>query len=288
MFKKSKLFVVGLLGTSIFFTGCNSSDKVDAKSVLKTASEKMNAAESYAMTMTMTMDASVKDQGTLSMTMNTDAKCIVKPDFTYQMDSTIDMAMDGESQNITMQQYIVKEDSQYVMYTGAMGFWGKTPMAGLEEAEAMIQNPTADVAGYLEKIEDISFSGEKEVKGIECQEIKVNLTKEYFDETLSKLDLLDSLGVDEATLDSTVNALEDIDSLPVYYYVGKESGELVGCNMDMSDLLKKVIVATTGESEDQIGEFKVTVEMTFDNVNGVSEITLPEEAKSAEEVLLTE
>lgn len=287
MISKSKLFVAGVLGVSMIFTGCNTSNKADAKSVLKSASEKMNTAKSYEMDMSMTMDASVAEQGTLSMKMITDAKCMANPEFAFQMDSTIDMDMDGESQSIEMQQYVVKEDSQYVMYTGTMGFWGKTPLAGLEEAEAMMQNPTADIDAYLAGIEDISFSGEKSINGIDCQEIKVNLTKEYFDETLSDLNVLDTLGVDAASLDSTLSAMEGMEDLPIYYYVGKESGELVGCSMDMSELLKKVIEATAGETENQFEDFKVVMELTFDNINGVAEVVLPEEAKTAQEVALT-
>lgn len=285
MFKKSRLLVTGLLGLSMFFTGCGANEKENAKDVLKSASAKMSEAESYEMNMTMSMNIAQGEEN-LNMDMETAAKCVLKPELALQMDSTIDMTIAGESQNITMQQYVVKEDSQYTLYTGTMGIWGKTPMAGLEEAEAMLQDPNASLEKYLETIEDISFSGEKTVNGIDCKEIKVNLTKEYFNEVLDNVDMLNTMGMDETSLNTTLDAINGVENLPVYYYVGKDSGELVGCNMDMSDLMKKVVLATTGESEDSVSELKVVMDMTFGNMNGVSEITLPEEAKSAVEMNL--
>ncbi|MBP3889238.1 MAG: LppX_LprAFG lipoprotein [Cellulosilyticum sp.] len=285
MFKKSRLLVTGLLGLSMFFTGCGANEKENAKDVLKSASAKMSEAESYEMNMTMSMNIAQGEEN-LNMDMETAAKCVLKPELALQMDSAIDMTIAGESQNITMQQYVVKEDSQYTLYTGTMGIWGKTPMAGLEEAEAMLQDPNASLEKYLETIEDISFSGEKTVNGIDCKEIKVNLTKEYFNEVLDNADMLNTMGMDETSLNTTLDAINGVENLPVYYYVGKNSGELVGCNMDMSDLMKKVVLATTGESEDSVSELKVVMDMTFGNMNGVSEITLPEEAKSAVEMNL--
>lgn len=285
MFKKSRLLVTGLLGLSMFFTGCGANEKENAKDVLKSASTKMSEAESYEMNMTMSMNMTQGEEN-LNMDMETAAKCILKPELAFQMDSTIDMAIAGESQNITMQQYLIKEDSQYTLYTGTMGMWGKMPMAGLEEAEAMLQDPNASLEKYLETIEDISFSGEKTVNGVDCKEIKVNLTKEYFNEVLGNVDILNTMGMDETALNTTLDAINGVENLPVYYYVGKDSGELVGCNMDMSDLMKKVVLATTGESEDLVSELKVVMDMTFGNMNGVSEITLPEEAKSAVEMNL--
>lgn len=295
MFKKGKVLLTGLVGVSMIFTGCNASSQAgsgksaDAKEVLKTAAEKMNKVESYGMDMTMTMVMEAKDQGTVNMTTDADAKIMLKPELAYQMDSKIDMDVAGEKQSVDMQMYLVKEEDQYTLYTGMMGMWGKAPIASAEEAEQeMMQNPAADIEGYLSSIEDISFSGEKTINGIDCQEIKINLTKDYFDDVLGQVDLSSSLGLDEATLNSTLDTLSGVDSLPIYYYVGKESGEMVGYNMDMSELMKKVMVATTGVAEDQLGEFKVSMEIEIKDVNGVSEIVLPEEAKTAMEVSLTE
>ena len=295
MFKKGKVLLTGLVGVSMIFTGCNASSQAgsgkaaDAKEVLKTAAEKMNEVESYGMDMTMTMVMEAKDQGTVNMTTDADAKIMLKPELAYQMDSKIDMDVAGEKQSVDMQMYLVKEEDQYTLYTGMMGMWGKTPIASVEEAEQeMMQNPAADIEGYLSSIEDISFSGEKTINGIDCQEIKINLTKDYFDDVLGQVDLSSSLGLDEATLNSTLDTLSGVDSLPIYYYVGKESGEMVGYNMDMSELMKKVMVATAGVTEDQLGEFKVSMEIEIKDVNGVSEIVLPEEAKTAMEVSLTE
>lgn len=295
MFKKGKVLLTGLVGVSMIFTGCNASSQAgsgkaaDAKEVLKTAAEKMNEVESYGMDMTMTMVMEAKDQGTVNMTTDADAKIMLKPELAYQMDSKIDMDVAGEKQSVDMQMYLVKEEDQYTLYTGMMGMWGKASIASAEEAEQeMMQNPAADIEGYLSSIEDISFSGEKTINGIDCQEIKINLTKDYFDDVLGQVDLSSSLGLDEATLNSTLDTLSGVDSLPIYYYVGKESGEMVGYNMDMSELMKKVMVATAGVTEDQLGEFKVSMEIEIKDVNGVSEIVLPEEAKTAMEVSLTE
>ena len=287
MFKKSKLVAVSTLGLSILFSGCGAANKVDAKEVLKAASEKMKEAKSYEMDMTMIMDV-VENEESVSMTMETSGKCIVKPELTFQMDSSMDMSVNGESQNITMQQYVVKEDSQYMMYTNTMGLWGKTPLAGLAEAEAMMQDTHQNLDMYLTTIDDITISGDKAINGIDCNEIKVNITKEYFDEALGNFEMLQTFGYDEATLEATLNALSDLDGLPVYYYVSKESNDLMGCNMDMSELMKKLLTGMSGEEGDSVDELKMMMDITYNNIDGVSEITLPEEASSAVEMPLNE
>lgn len=289
MFKKGRLVVGALLGVSVLCIGCNTNDvasnasnaQVDAKAVLKAASEKMSTAESFEMNMVMDMDMEVKDQGAMNMKMDMDAKYILNPEITFQIDSNIDMKMGEESQSIPVEQYIVKEDEQYVMYTGTMGSWQKTTMGGLEETEAMIQNPASDVTEYLNTIDDISFAGEKTINGIDCQEIKVNITKEYFEEALSELNILEKVNLDEASLDAALEKMGDIEDLAIYYYVGKETGDFVGYNMDVSELLKKIIELSEDGAEQEVNIIKVAMDVTVDNVNSVEAITLPEEVKIA-------
>lgn len=287
MFNKGKLLVIGLLGISIIFTGCGTSNTADAKSSLKTAAEKMKAAKSYEMDMVLTMNTSIKDEGTLNMTTSVHEKSIIKPELVKQIDSVVEMSKNGQSYNTEMQQYIIKEDSQYMMYSGADGFWAKAPIEGLEETEKILKSSLSDVLGDLEMIEDISFADEKEINGVECKRIKVNLTNEEFDKTLSGLNAADTMGIDMASLDSTSNTSGDTGSIPIYYYVSKKSGEILGFDVDASEQLRKSI-EMADQKEYEFEELKMTIECRISNIDKVSEITLAEEAKSAVEVSLTE
>lgn len=281
MFNKSKFLVAGVLGVALALTGCGNSEKVDAKELLKSASSKLSEAKSYEMDMELVLAMEVKDQGTMDMNVAMDTKMIVNPEIAAQMDTTIDMKVDGEGQSLTTEQYIVKEDNQYNVYTNAMDTWSKMSAGNAEEVESLMQDPTTDIDEYLATIDDITISGEEKIDGIDCYAIKVNITKEYFDSVLDDMDLLSNVGLDAETLAQTTETLENVESLPVYYYVGKESGNIVGMNMDMSDLMKSAFIATGATTEEALTNIKVITSLTITNIDGVSEITLPEEAASA-------
>ena len=290
MFKKNNLFAASILGVSMALTGCGASSQatgtkdVDAKELLKTASTKFAEVKSYEMGMNVAMSMDMKEQGKLDMTMDTNGKMIVNPEMACQLDSSISMKLGDQNQDMTTQQYIVKEDADYTMYAEMLGTWSKTKVGGAEQVEALMQDPSANIDVYLEKIDDITISGEESIEGIDCYALKINLTKEYFDTVLGDMDGLSNLGLDEATISQTIETLEGIDNLPVYYYVSKESSEIVGMNMDMGDLIKSVLIGSGKVTEDQIGDVKMTMNMTITNVDGVEEVKLPEEAKSAVEM----
>ena len=287
MFKKNHVVLAGVLGISMIMSGCGNSgaaSKVDAKEILKTAQTSFKEVKSYDLGIKMDMSMDMKEQGKLDMTMTAEGSMIQSPELKYQLDSKIDMKIGEENQTLETKQYVIKEDTDYMMYMNTMGVWGKTKLAGIEQVESMIKDPAANLDVLLEKIDDVTLAGEENIAGIDCYALKINLTKEYFDTVLGDMDMLSSMGIDQATLKQTLDAIDSVDALPICYYVNKESKQLVGMNMDMGSLVKSILLSTGEVTEEQIGEVKVVMDMTVSNIDGVSEITLPEEAKSAIEM----
>ena len=288
MNKKKHVLLAGVLGLSTVLTsltGCGSTGASnDPKALLKTASESFSTTKSYDINLDMVMAMDMKDQGNLDMSMHSTGSIIQKPDLAYQLNSSVDMNIGGQNQTFETVQYVIKEDSNYMMYMNTMDMWTKTPLASAEDVEKMLKSPADNLDMFLEKIDDISIAEELNIEGTDCYSIKVNLTKDYFDAVLSEMDLLSNIGVDEDTLKKSVDTLKDMDALPIYYYVSKENTQLVGMDMDMSSLIKAALLSSEDLTEDQLGDIKTTIHMTVSNLDNVSEIMLPEEAASATEV----
>lgn len=287
MFRKRNLIITALLGVSMACVGCNSDkasnvstkdtnavEEINAKELVQKACKELSSADSYEANTTMAM--SVKGEGeTVDLNMDMDMKVVTKPSLTFQMDTKMGTNQNGQEQSIDMQQFIVEEESGYVLYSGVSGAWTKTPLTGMDQVNELMKNPIDGMEKCLNDIDDITISGDKTINGIDCREVKMNLTKEYFETAFSELGGMDGMGLN---LDESLDALEGIDSLEVFYYISKEDDSLVGCNIDMGEFLKQMLEKTQNIKADSID---CTMEMIYDNINGVSEITVPEEAKSA-------
>lgn len=59
---------------------------------------------------------------------------------------------------------------------------------------------------------------------------------------------------------------EDIVNMPIYYYVSKKSGKILGFNVDASERLRKIIEMTS-ETEYEFEEVKLTVERRIRNID---------------------
>lgn len=289
MFKKKNLVFTGLLGLSMSLmslTGCGSAPQ--PKDLLKAAQTNFKEVKNYDMTMDMVMSIDMKDQGKMDMTLKSNGSIIQSPELKYQLDSNIDMKFGDQTQSMNTTQYIIKEDSDYVMYMNMEDSWVKSKIADSTQLDKLINDPTANFDVYLDKINDITIEGEEKVADVDCYKIKVNLTKEYFNTVLDDMDLLSNMGLDEETLNQTIDTLTNADDLPMYYYVSKDKKQIVGMDADVSSLVKSIVLSSGTLPEDSLGDIVVSMHMTISNQNGVSDITLPEEAASAIETQLTE
>jgi len=287
MFKKKNTLLAGLLSLSMSIaslTGCGSAPS--PKELLKSAQTNFKEVTSYDMKLDMNMSVDMKDQGKMDMIMTSNGSIIQSPELKYHVDSNIDMKLGDQSQTMETTQYIVKEDSDYYMYMNMMGSWIKSKIASESELEKLINNPTANFDVFLDKIDDITIDGEESIEGIDCYKVKINLTKEYFNTALGEMDMLSNMGLDEETLNQTIDTLNGTDSLPLYYFISKDKKQIVGMEADISSLVKSALIAAGSVEEDSAGDIVVTMHMTVSNHNGVSDITLPEEAASAVEAQL--
>ena len=58
-------------------------------------------------------------------------------------------------------------------------------------------------------------------------------------------------------------------------------------SMDISDIVRQAMIAElqkAGQSEDSIGDVTMSMEILYENYNGISEIVIPDEAKNAQEI----
>ena len=75
--------------------------------------------------------------------------------------------------------------------------------------------------------------------------------------------------------------------LTTILWIDKENYQMLKQSMDISDIVRQAMIAElqkAGQSEDSIGDVTMSMEILYENYNGISEIVIPDEAKNAQEI----
>lgn len=266
--------------------------EADPKELVLEAEKNMQALENYGFKMDMVMHMDTKTQGTMDMTMVSDAKMVMKPKMLMQMDSTIDISAGDQNQSMPMTILVEQTDDAIMMYQNVADQWAKTKIGDAADSsmiDELIGNPADNLASYTNNMESATISGEENVDGQDCHKIDLVLTKDALKDVLDSFNGTESLGVDAEAILSDEAALEQIGDLTVTLWVGKDSKTIVKESIDISNIMKlglQSTLAAQGLAEDELNDIKVTMDITYVNYETAPEITIPEEAKNAPETAL--
>lgn len=293
--KKRHVVLSAALIAMLALTGCGGQQQpqkdepkaMTAEEIITASNEAMNDLDSYGFTMNTNMQMDMKEQGSMDMTMVSKAQTIVKPNVLIKMDSDITINIpDQDPQTMSMTQYIEGTETGIAMYQDMAGAWSKVVVDDPSLVESMTQNPQDALESYKETMEKAEILGEEKVGDRDCYKIEMTLSKEALDEVMADFN---GAGLDEKTLAASKEIVANMNDLTTVLWIDKENYQMLKQSMDISDIIRQAVIAelkNAGQSEDSIGDVTMSMEILYDNYNGVSEIVIPDDAKNAQEITM--
>lgn len=293
--KKRHVVLSAALIAMLALSGCGGQQQpqkdepkaMTAEEIITASNEAMNDLDSYGFTMNTNMQMDMKEQGSMDMTMVSKAQTIVKPNVLIKMDSDITINIpDQDPQTMSMTQYIEGTETGIAMYQDMAGAWSKVVVDDPSLVESMTQNPQDALESYKETMEKAEILGEEKVGDRDCYKIEMTLSKEALDEVMADFN---GAGLDEKTLAASKEIVANMNDLTTVLWIDKENYQMLKQSMDISDIIRQAVIAelkNAGQSEDSIGDVTMSMEILYDNYNGVSEIVIPDDAKNAQEITM--
>lgn len=257
--------------------------KAEVENPIEESLKRMAEVDSMEVQMVMNMDMSFEADGesqSIESVTNMDMAYISNP-LKIKMEMDMDM---GEAGSMSMSIYgDVDENGNYMMYMFDGTSWIAQEVSefDLEEYNAMssMEAQIGDTSGYV-------LEGTEKLNGADVYKYSYTMTGDEMKEALSEagaLDSLSSLGLSES---DAYGMLDGLGELVEYVYVDAETYYVVQYEMDMTeimDALYAAILEALGEQAEGLtmSVSKMELVMTCSNYNGISDITVPEEALAA-------
>lgn len=286
--KKKHVILSAALIAMLAMSGCGQKaddtpapKSMTAEEIITASTEAMSGMDSYGFTMNMDMSMDMQEQGTMDMKMVSNAETMTKPQVLVKMESTVDMTIGEENQTMDMTQYIEGTDTGLVMYQGLQGQWFKMVMDDPALVQSMTQDPQEALGLYQDSMEKAEILGEETINERDCYKINMVLTAEAMDEILGSFG---DTGLDEETLAATKAIMEGTDGFATVVWIDKENFQMLKQTMDISDIIRQAVtqaLASEGVDESTVGDVTMSMEIFYNNYNGITEIVIPEEAKNA-------
>lgn len=282
---KKNLLIIGAMSLMLAFTGCGSTNSGEASStveqkeinpqeLLTSVSDKMAEVKSYEANTVMDMKVAAQGQE-VNMNMAMDMKIINSPSMMMQVDSSTEMSMGDQNQNVDIAMYIESADNGYTLYQNLNDVWSKTSIQTEEELEKYITSPKDSVGEYANLADSVTQGEDETVDGVDCYSLEVNIP-------VSKLgELMSQMGSMGANAESMITNITEGEDFVIELLVSKEDETLVQVNMDLSEIMKSALKGQEGIEEKDLENITFDMSMKFSNLNGVDEIVIPEEAKKA-------
>ena len=265
--------------------GCGG-NKEEAKRMLEEAQQKMADVKSMEITMNMDMDMELLGQK-MVMNMGGNMSMINAP---VQM--KLDMKVDAGEGAQQVQLYAKQEGDVITMYSGAGSAWTKQELTVPEFEKQIAQyDANQSVEQYIEMFSDIKMGKNESFNGKDCTRIIGIISGDQLRDALNMagntgLENLEDSGMSSEDIKGL---FEGVDDLEMSIWIDNESGCIVGYEMDMSKLLEQVfqnLMKKMSESSGMSIEVKINkmrIEMAIENIDGVEEIVIPQDALNAPE-----
>ena len=177
----------------------------------------------------------------------------------------------------------VDENGNYMMYMSDGESWYAQEVSeyDLEEynAQSSMEEQIGDTSAYV-------LEGTEKLNGADVYKYSCTLTGDEMQEALSSSGALDQLSSLGLSASDAYSMLDGLGELVEYVYVDAETYYVVQYEMDMTEIMDALFAAVLealGEQAEGLtmSISKMELVMTCSNYNGISDITIPEEALSA-------
>lgn len=280
MRKGKQILAIGL--ALVMVLGLCACGSESAEQVMQKVMENSGSLTSLRYEMEMETSMSVMDQSVEMNTFGT-AACINEP---VQMEMELNMDM-GEMGSATTTMYVVEEDGLATTYVGAdMGdgnmIWQKQIM-DMEQMEQYDAQASFDL--YMSSAENFQEQGVETINDVKATRYDGVIKGDAMSEVLTSSGMLAQMSSLGISLEQVEALFGEMGDLTVSIWVDKANYLPVKYELDMTDMMQKMIDAVLNETEEPIG---LTVDlmfmsMTIVGVNDVEEIVIPEAALQAEE-----
>lgn len=258
-------------------------EKAEVENPIEESLKKMAEVTSMEMEMVMNMDMSVEvdgeKQSAESVTVM-DMECMTDP-LKIKMDMNVDMGAEG-SQSMSIYGG-ADEAGNFMMYMFDGASWTAAPVAEIDleayNAQSSMEAQIGDTSAYV-------LEGTESLNGADAYKYSCTMTGDEMKEAISSagaLDSLASLGISES---DALSMLDGLGEIVTYVWVDAETLYPVQYEMDMTDVMDALMVAIIEAMGEQAQGMtmhvsKMEMTMTCSNFNGISDITVPEEALAA-------
>ena len=257
--------------------------KAEVENPIEESLKRMAEVDSMEVEMVLNMDMSVEAAGesqAIESVTVMDMECMTDP-LKIKMEMEMDM---GEAGSMTMSIYgDVDENGNYVMYMFDGESWVAQEVSEFDleayNAQSSMEAQIGDTSVYV-------LEGTEKVDGAEAYKYSYTMTGDEMKEALSEAGALDSLSQIGLSESDAYGMLDGLGEIVTYVYVDAETYYPIKYEMDMTEIMDALYAAifdAMGEQAEGISMSvsKMELVMTCSNYNGISDITVPEEALAA-------
>ena len=266
---KSKKLLAAALAAVLTLAGCGTTvlSAEETKELLTLSQKTMATVESMAAEMTMEMDMSMGEETAETTTV---AKILTQQNpLRMQMNLSATLEDGTEAQN--MQMYAEEEDGKLRTYVLAADTWYSQTM----ELGGLAQyNAEENVTLYLSNLADFSATATEKINDTEATKIEGTLKKDVLQKVLAESGMTETAAAMGVTEEQLAALTESVKSLPLTLWT-----EVMQKIMD-----KAMEAAGSTDASSAVKVEKTSISMVCSQFNAVKEITIPEEAKSAESI----
>lgn len=257
--------------------------KAEVENPIEESLKRMTEVDSMEVKMVMNMDMSVEVDGesqSIESVTTMDMEYMADP-LKIKADIVIDMGAEG-SQSMSMYGD-VDENGNYMMYMFDGESWYAQEVSEFDweayNAQSNMEAQIGDTSAYV-------LEGTEKLNGADVYKYSCTLTGDEMKEALSEAGALDSVSQLGLSASDVYDMLDGLGELVEYVYIDAETYYPVQYEMDMTEIMDALMVALVeamGEQAEGISMHipKMEITMTCSNYNGISDITVPEEALSA-------
>ena len=280
---KSKKLLAAALAAVLTLAGCGTTvlSAEETKELLTLSQKTMATVESMAAEMTMEMDMSMGEETAETTTV---AKILTQQNpLRMQMNLSATLEDGTEAQN--MQMYAEEEDGKLRTYVLAADTWYSQTM----ELGGLAQyNAEENVTLYLSNLADFSATATEKINDTEATKIEGTLKKDVLQKVLAESGMTETAAAMGVTEEQLAALTESVKSLPLTLWIDAD-GYVLKYEMNLTEVMQKIMdkameAAGSTDASSAVKVEKTSISMVCSQFNAVKEITIPEEAKSAESI----
>ena len=290
MREKGKYLFTGLLCTGLVLIGCENNDKkIDPKTLLTKAIEKMEAIDRFEATYKTVLTIATVEGDQVVIASDEQIKADKSQKDVYEITTHIEVTMGEETQSYEIEQYLEGNDKQYDMYTRMEDEWEKEIIKP-QNIQQRLLSPEGIIKYYIEETEEIRWGKEKEINNTPCDEIIMNFNMENVSDKeriymfVGKLLRLNGLEISDDEINDKLQESDEAEEFTFYIYIDQETGKIVSESWEIEELAKNILLSVQEMDQDEFKAFEFSFDSFYEEVDKKVGIKIPDSVKDMAQI----